>query len=183
MNNQLSIVASIVLSRVPGSSQIPAHEHLRCRVVRLNQVENLMSRTREIVLHRTLQCLQKTAFLSHLYIKTIILPRQARDKHRENSNCRKSSAITLSSGSVFLMDVNDDLPRQARDEHNSTVENREGFQRCVLLSPHIIQHHCHELESSLACPGEFDSDGGDVWIACKPPQLFLLEYSHCCKQE
>jgi hypothetical protein len=27
----------------------------------------------------------KTAFLSHLYIKAIILPRQARDKHRENS--------------------------------------------------------------------------------------------------
>jgi len=27
----------------------------------------------------------KMAFLSHLYIKTIILPRQARDKHRENS--------------------------------------------------------------------------------------------------
>jgi hypothetical protein len=30
--------------------------------------------------------LRKTAFLRcHLYIKTIILPRQARDKHRENS--------------------------------------------------------------------------------------------------
>jgi hypothetical protein len=29
--------------------------------------------------------LQKTAFLSHLYIKCVILPRQARDKHRENS--------------------------------------------------------------------------------------------------
>jgi hypothetical protein len=28
---------------------------------------------------------RKTAFLSHLYIKTNILPRQARDKHRENS--------------------------------------------------------------------------------------------------
>jgi hypothetical protein len=27
----------------------------------------------------------KTAFLRHLYIKTNILPRQARDKHRENS--------------------------------------------------------------------------------------------------
>jgi hypothetical protein len=27
----------------------------------------------------------KTVLLSHLYIKTIILPRQARDKHRENS--------------------------------------------------------------------------------------------------
>ena len=29
--------------------------------------------------------LRKTAFLRHLYIKTIILPRQAQDKHRENS--------------------------------------------------------------------------------------------------
>jgi hypothetical protein len=28
---------------------------------------------------------EKTAFLSHLYIKTNVLPRQARDKHRENS--------------------------------------------------------------------------------------------------
>jgi hypothetical protein len=29
--------------------------------------------------------LRKTAFLSHLNIKTIIVPRQARDKHKENS--------------------------------------------------------------------------------------------------
>jgi hypothetical protein len=29
--------------------------------------------------------LRKTAFLSHIYIKTNILPRQARDKRRENS--------------------------------------------------------------------------------------------------
>ena len=29
--------------------------------------------------------MRKTQFLSHLYIKTIILPRQARDKHRKNS--------------------------------------------------------------------------------------------------
>jgi hypothetical protein len=28
---------------------------------------------------------QKTVFFSHLYIKMMILPRQARDKHRENS--------------------------------------------------------------------------------------------------
>ena len=28
---------------------------------------------------------EKTAFWGHLYIKCIILPRQARDKHRENS--------------------------------------------------------------------------------------------------
>jgi hypothetical protein len=28
---------------------------------------------------------EKTGFLSHLYIKVVILPRQARDKHRESS--------------------------------------------------------------------------------------------------
>jgi hypothetical protein len=34
---------------------------------------------------RYAETLRKTAFLRHLYIKTNILPRQARDKHRENS--------------------------------------------------------------------------------------------------
>ena len=29
---------------------------------------------------------EKQIFFSHLYIKTLFLPRQARDKHRENSN-------------------------------------------------------------------------------------------------
>ena len=33
--------------------------------------------------------LQETAFLSRLYIKTIILPRQARDKHRESTQKRR----------------------------------------------------------------------------------------------
>jgi hypothetical protein len=39
---------------------------------------------------------EKTAFLSHLYMKTNILPRQARDKHRENS---KKTAVF--SGAIF----------------------------------------------------------------------------------
>jgi hypothetical protein len=34
---------------------------------------------------------QETAFLSHLYIKTIILPRQARDKHRESTQKKDAS--------------------------------------------------------------------------------------------
>jgi hypothetical protein len=38
----------------------------------------------EIRLEQCRESLRKTVFLSHLYIKTIILPRQARDKHREN---------------------------------------------------------------------------------------------------
>jgi hypothetical protein len=37
---------------------------------------------------------RKRHFLSHLYIKCIILPRQARDKHRENSKkCRFLAGI------------------------------------------------------------------------------------------
>jgi hypothetical protein len=50
-------------------------------------VSNGSERKREMrfLLTSSLTSLQKTAFLSHLYIKTIILPRQARDKHRENT--------------------------------------------------------------------------------------------------
>ena len=34
---------------------------------------------------RAIASVRKTGFLSHLYLKVIFLPRQARDKHRENS--------------------------------------------------------------------------------------------------
>jgi hypothetical protein len=34
--------------------------------------------------------LQKTPFLRHVYIKTIILPRQARDKHRESTQKKEA---------------------------------------------------------------------------------------------
>jgi hypothetical protein len=36
------------------------------------------------VMYAWIEC-EKTAFLRHFYLKTKILPRQARDKHRENS--------------------------------------------------------------------------------------------------
>eukprot|EP01046_Picozoa_sp_COSAG06_P038221 COSAG06_NODE_4392_length_4305_cov_1.890157_5_plen_106_part_00 len=41
---------------------------------------------------------EKTAFLRHLYIKMIVLPRQARDKHRENS--KKDAFLQVSNGRV-----------------------------------------------------------------------------------
>jgi hypothetical protein len=41
---------------------------------------------------RALDRVRKTPLLGHLYIKCIILPRQARDKHRENS---KKSGVFL----------------------------------------------------------------------------------------
>ena len=51
---------------------------------------------------------EKTVFLRHLYIKIIILPRQARDKHRENS---KKETVLLQIASIMqkqseLMDRN-----------------------------------------------------------------------------
>jgi len=41
----------------------------------------------------------KTVLLSHFYIKTIILPRQARDKHWENS---KKHTVLLQTGSMRI---------------------------------------------------------------------------------
>ena len=41
---------------------------------------------------------KKTVFLSHLYIKMIIMPRQARDKHRENSKRETGFLQSSSSG-------------------------------------------------------------------------------------
>eukprot|EP01051_Picozoa_sp_SAG22_P029890 SAG22_NODE_11306_length_491_cov_0.788265_1_plen_69_part_01 len=38
---------------------------------------------------------KKTVLLSHLYIKMLILPRQARDKHRENSKIDRFLAALL----------------------------------------------------------------------------------------
>jgi len=52
--------------------------------------------------HRLLfsELLRKTAFLSHLYIKTNILPRQARNKHRENS--KKHAVVRTSCSCCFF---------------------------------------------------------------------------------
>ena len=37
------------------------------------------------VIDNNMKLVRKRVFLSHLYIKMLILPRQARDKHKENS--------------------------------------------------------------------------------------------------
>ena len=73
-----------------GSSRMPtpyangAKTDLKARGLKLSSWKNGKRRP---VKTGSGQCKQKdnseTAFLSHLYIKTIILPRQARDKHRE----------------------------------------------------------------------------------------------------
>ena len=49
-------------------------------------------------------CERKTAFLSHLYIKTISLPRKARDKHRETT--QKKTSVFLRTPNHLGMDDN-----------------------------------------------------------------------------
>jgi hypothetical protein len=83
---------------------------------------------------------KKTGFLRHLYIKCIILPRQARDKHRENSKKARFLAGTrwnrrgTSHGKemrkrsflpLFMLGGMIVLPRQARDEHRKSTQQRD----------------------------------------------------------
>jgi hypothetical protein len=49
--------------------------------------------------------LRKTAFLSHFYIKTIILPRQARDKHRESTQKKMPFFAPASAGATVLVSI------------------------------------------------------------------------------
>jgi hypothetical protein len=50
--------------------------------------------------HRSRDGCEKRHFLSHIYIKANIVPRQARDKHRENS---KKSGVLCSAVSITSM--------------------------------------------------------------------------------
>ena len=47
---------------------------------------------------------RKRVFFSHLYIKMLILPRQARDKHRENSKNPRVSAGCAGSDAELQLD-------------------------------------------------------------------------------
>jgi hypothetical protein len=69
--------------------------------------------------------LRKTAFLSHLYKKTIVLPRQARDKHRILGKSRKRCRFSHS-------------PRELQQ------------QRVVCLHIHsLIRSHCAGVRGAV----------------------------------
>ena len=95
---------------------------------------------------------RKRHFLSHLHIKCIILPRQARDKHRENSKKWPFSAgrpgpprlrqaappedqvrKRIFCAAILTQTDHVTLPRQARDEHRESTQKRKirfSAQRC-----------------------------------------------------
>jgi hypothetical protein len=75
----------------------------------------------------------------HLYIKCIILPRQARDKHRENSKKWRFLPVTPTGQDLagngaktavclsHLCIKTIFLPRQARDRHRERTQKRVSF--------------------------------------------------------
>jgi hypothetical protein len=85
---------------------------------------------------------RKMVFFSHIYIKMLILPRQARDKHRENSKTTAVFLLGCGAGSKgawwnvtqvrkrrplfsrFSHSQRDRLPRQAQEVVRKSVEVR-----------------------------------------------------------
>jgi hypothetical protein len=78
--------------------------------------------------------------LRHLYMKSIILPRQARDKHRENS--KKSNSDQQACRSMRLQKI-DPLAAFNKQKRQPSPENSNGWSgethRCVLRAS--CRHH------------------------------------------
>jgi hypothetical protein len=75
---------------------------------------------------------EKRHFLSHLYIKCIFLPRQARDKHRENSKksgvlCRQQLAQGGRLGVRALREFLHSAPASTGDEVRQKEKTRQAF--------------------------------------------------------
>jgi hypothetical protein len=75
----------------------------------------------------------KTVFLSHLFLKTIFLPRQARDKHRETTqkgvafSCRWKNFFLMAIGHMLLNATEAFLPdSEEEDEDERGSIRNEG---------------------------------------------------------
>eukprot|EP01046_Picozoa_sp_COSAG06_P007104 COSAG06_NODE_342_length_17160_cov_11.393353_2_plen_165_part_00 len=72
---------------------------------------------------------EKTGFLSHLYIKVIFLPRQARDKRRENSKkARFVEVVDWFSNQTCRLDSLDALSRKLSWAIEAVCENGSSFE-------------------------------------------------------
>jgi hypothetical protein len=113
---------------------IPYHTATPYRATTMTLHNNTKIQTTAVLSNAKLDA--HTPFLRHLHIKCIILPRQARDKHGENSkkgpNLCSLFSLTRQSragegGNVFRSDFllmlnTESLPRQARDRHRKCPE-------------------------------------------------------------
>ena len=72
---------------------------------------------------------RKRHFLSHLYIKCIILPRQARDKHRENSKRDHFLCATHHDDERARRERHRDGQKRFPCPHHTTRTNAQGRNR------------------------------------------------------
>eukprot|EP01046_Picozoa_sp_COSAG06_P024140 COSAG06_NODE_1952_length_7992_cov_4.274294_4_plen_103_part_00 len=102
--------------------------------------------------------MRKTAFLRcHLYRKTIILPRQARDKHRENSKqmhfsqAEGGSWRMLRETPATLLSANGNLPAAPQTHHAHTHTFSARTRVSALLG------------NSAQLPSDFESGISSEW--------------------
>jgi hypothetical protein len=100
---------------------------------------------------------KKTTFLRHLYINAIILPRQARDKHRENSKKdRFLAAYRLAA--TFLKEGGRRACRVVCGGGGGGGGGSEGNHTCEGLAPvrwHLHYNSLPPVQSGSDCPGSY----------------------------
>ena len=101
----------------------------------------------------------KRHFLRHLYIKTNILPRQARDKHRENSKksgvflrsgaCRKEKSVSLP---TFPLCLSRACLGKMIGFHHKMGQKRHVFAPGHRGASTCSPHRQHQADTSAAMP-------------------------------
>ena len=79
----------------------------------------------------------ETVYLSHSYIKTIFLPRQARDEHRENSKTDRflsGARVCVRCHAMALPEIRRAIEKLA----DVTKDNVEDLEKEVRLLRHLI---------------------------------------------
>jgi hypothetical protein len=89
-----------------------------------------------------LQQVRKRLFLRHLYIKPNILPRQARDKHRENS--KRETVLCRSSRRSFIRSAFGGLRRPCRScrRPQRLLRTWRTCQTSLAVAPRRLAHIC-----------------------------------------
>jgi hypothetical protein len=85
----------------------------------------------------------KRLFLRHLYIKTNIVPRQARDKHRENS--KKRDRLSSGNGSpekTAWIDCPDPMVTPPNQPKSTTQGKKPGFLRHLYI---VFMYKCLQV--------------------------------------
>jgi len=101
---------------------------------------------------------EKRHFLRHLYLQCIILPRQARDKHRESTHSKKSGCVfrryipLFNASSRALKDVDKSLkvggPSSAQTQVRKRLFLRHFYIKCIIVPRQARDKHRESTQKS-----------------------------------